>query len=196
MPDRLVYTTLRILIYLVLSVIKDCQDYFVLSIHLILSNTMFWKLNGMLGTRNWNLFGNQRLYTHQHVFTHSLTHSWGTAGPCLKTLVGRNMEGVQLSPLIRAFIFTSSTGGPSQEAGAQLPRQGTDWRQASAILMAGPTWLLLHRVVTAAPAHLRARASRPKGDLTRLCSRAATLLHPLLTPAQAANPHLIRRQTK
>lgn len=53
---------------------KDCQDYFALSIHL--SNTTFWKLNGMLRTRNWNLFGNRHLtHTNMHSLTHSLTHT-------------------------------------------------------------------------------------------------------------------------
>lgn len=88
---------------------KDCQDYFALSFHPILSNITFSNLNGMLRTRNYNLFWNQHLTRRN---THSLTHCWGRAVSCLKPLTSRN-RGVHLSPLIHAFVFTFSTGRPS-----------------------------------------------------------------------------------
>lgn len=174
---------------------KECQDYFALSIHPILSNTMSSNLNGMLRTRNYDLFWHQHLTRrNMHSLTHSLTAGGGLFPAWSPSWAGTEGFICLLSPT--PLSSPPVQGDPLCEPRAQLPQEGTGRRQATALLVAGGD--------TAAPpvwgpvgSHLSgAGAGRQYGSPARLCPRAATLPHSPRTPDQASNPRLIQRQNK
>lgn len=110
---------------------KDCQDYFASSIHLILSNTMFSKLNGTLKNQKLKSLWKSASYTHQHALPPGVRPS----PACRQSPVGRT-AGVQLPPLARAFVFTSRAGGPSAGGSSPAP-EGEDGQEAG---QPAPRW--------------------------------------------------------
>lgn len=117
---------------------KDCQDYFASSIHLILSNTMFSKLNGTSKNQKLKSLWKSASYTHQHALPPSLPPSWGTAVPCLQSVPrGQECRGSAASsrPCLRPHLPRRGTL-PRRLQPSSRGRGRAGGRPASAVLMA------------------------------------------------------------